>query len=219
MEALDGTAIVRVLEKLGLGVPLDGLMVRPHPLGPDTCSVTVVGSPLVRVTVIVEVALPPRTIAKVDGLADIEKSNGALTVNVYVSVFVSPSPLPVIATAYVPVGVDELVDMVIVEAEDEPGFTITGFGLNDADAPLGRLEVDRLMSFEDVPPVMETVTVADVLPPAVTEPLLGETDIENVKKFAVMEAGPLIVIVIELLVLVTSPVHFSKAQPDDGAAV
>ena len=56
-----------------------------------------------------------------------------------------------------------------------------------------------------------TVTVAVTLPPAVTEPLVGDTLIENVKKFAVTVLGEAIVTEVDVLVPEASPVQASKA--------
>ncbi len=80
-ETPEGTVMVSVL--VNVGFPLDGLKLNERPLGEDEAeSVTVVEEPLTSVTVIVEVLLAPRHIERLLGLADIEKSNGAFTVNV-----------------------------------------------------------------------------------------------------------------------------------------
>lgn len=55
-----------------------------------------------------------------------------------------------------------------------------------------------------------TVTVAVVLP-AATDPLVGDTLIENVKKFAVTTLGELMVTEVDVPVPEASPVQASKA--------
>jgi len=77
-EMLEGAIIVRVLVAVGFGVTLDELSESDRPLGEDVAvSVTAVGEPLTKVTVIIEVLLAPRQIERTLGLADIEKSNRA----------------------------------------------------------------------------------------------------------------------------------------------
>jgi hypothetical protein len=61
--------------------------------------------------------------------------------------------------------------------------------------------------------------VAETLPPAGVEPLVGETDTENVKKLAVTLFGPSMVTVAELLVPVKDPVQASNAYPELAVAV
>ncbi|MEM1792628.1 MAG: hypothetical protein QXE92_00110 [Thermofilaceae archaeon] len=56
-----------------------------------------------------------------------------------------------------------------------------------------------------------TVTVAVTLPPAVTEPLVGDTLIEKLKKFAVTVLGELMVTDTDVPVPDASPVQASKA--------
>jgi hypothetical protein len=63
--------------------------------------------------------------------------------------------VPVTVTVYVPAGVDASVDTVIVEAPDPPA---TGFGLNDAEAPAGRPDVESVTGLEK-PLSDPTVTV------------------------------------------------------------
>ena len=129
----------------------------------------------------------------------------------YVHDLDTPPPDPVIVMLYVPVGVEELVVIVIVlVAVGELGLTVTELGLKLAEAPLGRPEAERLMVLEFTPLTYVTVTVAETLPPCGVEPLLGETDIEKVKKFAVSVFGPSIVSVSVELVPETVPVHASN---------
>jgi len=107
---------------------------------------------------------------------------GGITVKVYEAVFVSPPPDPVMVILYVPVGVEELVVMVIVDvALGLLGLMVTLGGLNDADAPEGRPEAEKLTVMDELyPPVRLTVTVVVVPSPCLTEPLEGETLTENV---------------------------------------
>ena len=79
-------------------------------------------------------------------------------------------------------GVEELVVIVMVEGAEKPELTVTELGLNDADAPKGKPEAERLMVLEvtPLPSVSETVTVAEVLLLCSTEPLDGETETVNV---------------------------------------
>ena len=108
-----------------------------------------------------------------------------VTVKVYGAVFVSPPPDPVMVILYVPVGVEELVVMVIVDVAVLElgllGLIVTLGGLNDADAPEGKPEAERLTVTDELyPPVRLTVTVAEALPPCWTEPLDGLTLTVNV---------------------------------------
>ncbi|MEM2593135.1 MAG: hypothetical protein QXI60_11165 [Thermofilaceae archaeon] len=74
------------------------------------------------------------------------------------------------------------VEIVIVDvAVLELGLTVTELGLKLAEAPLGRPEAERLTVMDELyPPVRLTVTVAEALPPALTDPLDGLTLTENV---------------------------------------
>lgn len=129
-------------------------------------------------------------------------------------VFETPPPDPVMVIVYVPVGVDVLVDMVIVDdAVEELGLTVTELGLKLADAPDGSPDAEKLIVLEFTPPPYDTVTVAETLPPCTTLPLVGLTEMENVKKFAVTLFGELIVTDVEVLVPDASPVQASKAYP------
>ena len=75
-----------------------------------------------------------------------------LTVKVYDACFETPPPEPVIVTVYVPVGVELLVEIVIVdEALVELGLMVTLDGLKLADAPEGRPEAEKLMLLELTP--------------------------------------------------------------------
>ena len=63
------------------------------------------------------------------------------------------------------------------------------------------------------------MTVAETLPPAEVEPLVGLIEIENVKKFAVTLFGEFIVAEVEALVPEASPVHASNEYPEFAFAV
>ncbi len=105
----------------------------------------------------------------------------AVTVSVYAVVLVIPPPDPAIIIVYVSVGVDFDVEIVIAElAVVELGLMVTLLGLKEDDAFGGTSEAERLMLFDEQPPVSVTVTVAVTLSPATIDPLLGETDIKNV---------------------------------------
>jgi hypothetical protein len=110
----------------------------------------------------------------------------------------------------------------VLDAEVELGLIVTEDGLNDADAPEGSPEAEKLMLLELYPLPYDTVTVADTLPPATTLPLFGEIEIENVKKYAVSVIGAFIVTDAEAEVPVydpePDPIHWSKAYPEDAVA-
>lgn len=92
----------------------------------------------------------------------------------YVAVLVKPPPEPVIVIVYVPTGVELEVDMVMVLVN----VGLPDDGLKLTVAPDGRPEAVKLTVAVE-PLTSETVTVAVTLPPAVTLPLAGETDIEK----------------------------------------
>ena len=134
------------------------------------------------------------------------------TVRVYVVVFDNPPPDPVIVTVYVPAGVELLVIMVIVdESSGLLGLMTAIIGLKLADAPDGKPEAEKLIPLVFTPLPYVTVTVAVTLPPAFTDPLAGDTLIENVKKFAVTVLGEFMVTDTDVLVPKASPVQASKA--------
>src|SRR5438067_458837 len=113
----------------------------------------------------VPVSKPPLVMPPVTGL---------LTVSVYEAVCVAEVPVPVIVIVYVPAGVLALVVSVSV---DEPPL-VTELGLKPAAAPLGRPEALSATVCAD-PEVVVVLTVEVMLPPWVTVPLLGETEIEK----------------------------------------
>ena len=150
IDMLDEAVSVSVLVKVG--VPYGGSKLLSMPMGTVAINVTLWADPLTGVTVIVVDPLPPRSIGRLGGLADIEKSKGAaLTVSVYVVDFESPPPVPVMVIVYVPVGVEELVVIVMLpEAVGELGLIVTELGLKLADAPEGKPEAERLTDTDEL---------------------------------------------------------------------
>lgn len=137
---------------VNVGEPLEGLKENDKPLGEEEAErLTVVAEPLTSVTVMVEILLAPRHIERLLGLADIEKSKAALTVNAYVVVFDKPPPEAVTVMEYVPVGVEVEVDMVMVEvAVGELGLIVTLAGLKLAEAPEGSPEAEKLTVMDEL---------------------------------------------------------------------
>lgn len=105
-----------------------------------------------------------------DGEALMLKSEGkgGVTDNAYVAERVSPPPVPVTVTVYDPVGVLAVVNIVNVLVN--VGLPLVGLTL--AVGPAGETDVERLTDCV-VPLKSETVTVAVVLAPCATVPLLG----------------------------------------------
>jgi len=143
---------------------------------PEVDRLTDFAEPLVRVTVTVVVMLLPTIAVPLDGLIDIEKSNGSSTIRVKAADLVNPPPVPFIVTVYVPEGVDELVDM--AKVLENVGFPEDGLKL--ADAPDGNPVTSRLTDLEG-PSTNVIETVAVVLLPFVTVPLVGLTETEKSK--------------------------------------
>ena len=108
------------------------------------------------------------------GLSDMEKSKGLVTVKVYVVVLVWSPLVAIIVIVDVPTGVDEPAVMVIMLVND--GFPDDGSKLTDA--PDG-IPKDESETGDDVPLERVTVTVAVMLSPCSTLPLLGSTDTEK----------------------------------------
>jgi hypothetical protein len=101
----------------------------------------------------------------------------AVTVSETVVVWVLDGPVPVTVMVLVPAGVDD--EVVIVSVELAP--LLTGFGLNDAEAPEGRPDALRLTLTAE--PLVIAVAMLEVpLPPWATLMLAGLAEIE--KSFA-----------------------------------
>ncbi len=108
------------------------------------------------------------------GAAEIEKSEGALTVRETGVEWVAAVPVPVTLNDTVPVGVAPVV--VIVMVEDAPA--VIEAGLNDAVAPLGRPDALKLTLW--ALPLVTVVEIVDVpLWPAVTVTVVGAAEIEK----------------------------------------
>ncbi|MEM1792632.1 MAG: hypothetical protein QXE92_00130 [Thermofilaceae archaeon] len=176
---------VRVSVLVKVGVPLDGLKLAVTPDGKPEAERLTVSEPLTAVTVTVAVLLAPLHSDRLEGLTDIEKSNGELIVSVYDAVLLEPQLLEaVIVIVYVPVGAVELTVIVIVDVADEPGLTVTLLGLKLTETPEGAPEAERLIVCDEPEPLADvtvTVAVVEVLPLVglVTEPLEGLTDTEK----------------------------------------
>jgi hypothetical protein len=153
----------------------DGLNVAVAPEGrPLALNVTFCPEPLTTVVEMVEVALWPCVAPTVLGPAAIEKSSGAITVNVTVVVWVAEAPAPVTVTGYVPAGVDALVLIVRVELLPD----VTDAGLSVAVAPDGKpLALNDTVCAEPLTTVLEMVEV--VLSPRIALTALGLAAIEK----------------------------------------
>jgi hypothetical protein len=147
-------------EQVGAGVPV-----------PVTAHVrfTAAPNPLVALRLITEVADPPGALMVADvGLAVSVKPGAvfAVTVKVTVAVWLGAG-VPVIVTVESPAGVLPVVEIVRVTAVDEPG--VTGLGLNEQAAPVGRPEQESVTLLLLDP----TVRAYEALLPATTVSLIG----------------------------------------------
>src|SRR5262245_16630215 len=146
------------------------------PLGsPEALKATDAVKPPVRVTVIVDVPLDPRLIARLGGDGEREKSGvgGALTVRLIVVVLVRLPPVPVIVTVAGPVVavVDALNVRLLVEA-------LVDDGLKLAVTPLGNpLALNATLPLN--PPVRVIVMTLLPLAPRLIDRLAGFADSEK----------------------------------------
>jgi hypothetical protein len=118
-----------------------GLSEAVAPLGtPETLRLTVCALPAVTAVEIVLEPEVPCARLKLVGLAEIEKSFTAVTVNETLVECVTEAPVPVTVTVYVPAGV--LAPAVSVSVELLPA--VTEAGLKEADAPVGKPLAERV---------------------------------------------------------------------------
>ena len=170
-----------------------GLKPAEVPLGrPLALRLTVCAEPLRTAVPIVDVPLEPCATVMLDGLAEIEKSEGGagLTVTPTLVACVAVEPVPVTVIVYVPGVVSEFALTVIVD--ELPA--LTDVGLNETVTPDGRPLADRLMLW--AAPLVTAVPIDDVaLPPCVTPTLLGLAEIE---KSEVVTVSPTVVVCVAL---------------------
>lgn len=100
---------------------------------------------MVTAEVIVVDPLRPWGTSRLFGLELSEKSLPAVTVSLVEVVYVVEVPVPFTLTVYVPAGVDDDVEMVMVE----PWPALIGLGLNEAEAPEGRPVVLKVTLCEE----------------------------------------------------------------------
>ena len=170
--------MARVRVELAPLLTLVGLKEAVAPLGrPLALKLTVWEAPLVVAVEMVLVVLLPCATLTMAGLALMEKSGGwGLTVSETVVLWVAEGPAPVTVTLTVPVGVDEVVAIVMVELP--PVVTLVGLKL--AVAPLGKPLALKLTVCEE--PVVSAVEMVLVpLAPWVTVTVVG---------LALMEKSP-----------------------------
>ena len=153
--------LVTVLnEQVGAGVP---------PPVMEQLKATLPVKPFTGVMVMVEVAdAPGETAAGESAVAAVVKPGAvfAVTVKVTVAVWLGAG-VPVIVTVESPAGVLPVVEIVRVTAVDEPG--VTGLGLNEQAAPVGRPEQESVTLLLLDP----TVRAYEALLPAVAVSLVG----------------------------------------------
>jgi hypothetical protein len=167
---VDGS-VESVIELVHVGRHCDGANAAVAPDGrPDALNVTAVDDPDRRVAVTVDVTEPPAVTVPDVGFTAMLKLNGAWTVKEYVVVRVTPPPVALTVIEYVPLGVEVVVDIVIVLVHVGTHWV----GANDALAPDGRPDVLNVTAV-DVPDTRVAVTDAVTEPPAVTVPDVGLT--------------------------------------------
>src|SRR5262249_43279175 len=143
---------------------------------PLALKLTVCADPLSTAVLMVEVPLDPCAIVTLDGLAEIEKSDGGagFTVTLTLVVCAAVEPVPVTVIVYVPGVVSGLALTVIVA--EPPAFTDAG--LKEADTPDGSPPALRLT--DCALPLVTAVLIVDVpFPPCTIVRLLGLAVIEK----------------------------------------
>src|SRR5438132_289336 len=135
---------------------------------PVALRVTLSAEPLVTAVEMVDVALPPCTAETLLGVALIEKSLGAVTVNATVVPCIVLGAVPVTVTEYVPDGVAG--STLNVSPELEPA--VIGFRLKEAVVPDGT-PVVLSVTLSAEPPVAAVAMVDGTLPPWAADTLLG----------------------------------------------
>ena len=167
---VDGS-VESVIELVHVGRHCDGANAAVAPDGrPDALNVTAVDDPDRRVAVTADVTEPPAVTVPDVGLTARLKLNAAWTVREYVVVRVRPPPRAFTVMAYVPLGVEVVVESVIVVVHVGEHWD----GENDALAPAGRPDVLNVTGVE-VPERSVAVTDTVTEPPAVTVPDVGFT--------------------------------------------
>src|SRR2546422_585861 len=107
--------VAMVIVVVHVGTHWDGANDALAPDGrPDASNVTAVDVPETRVAVNDAVTESPAVTVPDVGFTERLKSNGAWTVKVYPVVRVSPPPVPLTVIGYVPLGVELVVESVIV---------------------------------------------------------------------------------------------------------
>ncbi len=122
----------------------EGLIEAVGPIGETaTPRVTIPMKPLRPVRATVEVPEDPCTMLKLVGLEDMLKS-GPTTVTAVVAVWDGdpPFPVPVTVMAYVPAGVEVVVEIVRVDVPVPPAVKVTGVMLNEKVRPVTGRVVD-----------------------------------------------------------------------------
>jgi len=99
------------------------------------------------------------------GDTEISKSRGGLTLTVSMCVWVRFPLEPVKVVVYVPAGAEVVEDSIILEVTTPFAGGVTAGGLNEAETPVGRPDIDS-ETLEEKPPSEPTATVVLLLVPA-----------------------------------------------------
>ncbi|MEM1792631.1 MAG: hypothetical protein QXE92_00125 [Thermofilaceae archaeon] len=180
-DAVEDADIVKVL--VNVGVPLDGLKEKLSPLPPLALSETegLLAAFTVKPYVAVFDRPPPLPVTVtlyVPAGVPLEASLTETVTDLLAPLHSESEPLLKLMEKS---NVKEVVIVIVDVADGLLGLTVTLLGLKLAEAPLGRPEAERLTVMDELyPPVRLTVTVAETLPPAVTDPLDGLTLTVNV---------------------------------------